>query len=102
MILSVISESELLVKPLREDDVEAVGRIGALLAEDAIEVVDVDRGIARLAARLRASHKALRLPDATIIATGLQMHCDLILGNDALWSRVPDVPYVRLDDIVST
>ena len=100
MILSVVTESELLVRPFRDRDAEAVERIGDLLSEDGIDVVEVSRGIARRAALLRANHGALRLPDATIIATAIDAGCDLIVGNDAEWSKLKDVPFARLDDII--
>ena len=100
MILSVVTESELLVRPFRERDAEVVERISDLLSEDGIEVIELGRAIARRAALLRAAHPALRLPDATIIATAIDAGCDLIVGNDAEWSKLKEVPYVRLDDII--
>lgn len=100
MFLSVVTESELLVRPYRDNDAEAIERIADLLSEDGIEVVEVDRAIARRAAMLRAGHAALRLPDATIIATALESRCDLIVGNDAEWAKLRGVPFARLDDVV--
>jgi predicted nucleic acid-binding protein len=99
LLLSAVTESELLVRPMREKNAEAVERIADLLSEDGIEVVPVDRMIGRRAARLRAEHKPLRLPDATIIATALDARCDLIVGNDKEWKNLKGIPYVHLDDI---
>ena len=58
--------SETLVRPLATghgDKVEAfVDGLG-------VEIVPVDREIARRAAELRSAHEALRLPDALVLAT---------------------------------
>ena len=46
--------------------------------------------IAREAARLRAKHgRRLRLPDALVVATALEVGADRILTTDAGWPRLP-------------
>lgn len=100
LVLSAVTEAEVLVRPLERGDDEALERIGDLFSEDGIRVVPIDRQIARRAARLRAMHRPLRLPDAMIVATALECGCDMVLGNDAEWSKLRDVPFVRLDDII--
>ncbi len=100
LIVSVVSESELLVRPYQRRDEEAIERIGDLLSEDGIRVVGLERNIARRAAELRAIYGTLRLPDATIIATALETECDLVLGNDEKWLKLRDVPYAHLNDII--
>jgi predicted nucleic acid-binding protein len=44
--------------------------------------------IAETAAELRAHHRALRLPDAVVIATGDVLGADAVLTGDARWRRV--------------
>ena len=102
----MITESELLVRPERDGNREAIERIGDLLSEDGIFVVDVDHRIARRAAALRGA--ALRndkgggfkLPDAIIIATAIETGCDVIVSRDGGWRRLTDIPIVHLDDVV--
>ena len=67
--------TEILVRPLRsgtaaivDDFVDAVP----------IEVVATNRGIARRAAELRATHRTLRLPDALSLATALQQRAEFL------------------------
>lgn len=66
LTIAASAYSETLVRPL------ATG-VGAPVEEFfrryGIEVVAVDREIARLAAELRAAHRSLRLPDALVLAT---------------------------------
>jgi predicted nucleic acid-binding protein len=83
---------------------EAIERIADLLSEDGIEVIEVDRAIARRSAMIRASQlragrKSLKLPDAMIIATALDARCDVIVGNDKDWKKREGLPLLFLDDI---
>jgi predicted nucleic acid-binding protein len=100
LIVSAITEAELLVRPERDQDAAAKERISDLLSEDGIFVVNVERRIARRAAALRGRTK-IALADAIIIATALETGCDAIVGNDGEWARkLDDIPFVRLDDIL--
>jgi predicted nucleic acid-binding protein len=68
LLIAASVYAEILVRPLqrgRDDAVDAFIR-----AIDAT-VVPIDRVIARRAAQLRGSHRALRLPDAISLATAL-------------------------------
>jgi predicted nucleic acid-binding protein len=100
MIVSAITEAELLVRPEREDNESARERIADLLSEHGIYVMGVDRRIARRSAAIRG-HSALKLPDAIIVATALETGCQAIVGNDGRWAKIGiDIPYIRLDDVV--
>ncbi len=100
VIVSAITEAELLVKPERDGNEAARERIEDLLSESGIYVVGVDRKIARRAAALRARAR-LKLPDAIIVATGLETGCEAIVGNDGQWSKQDaDIPFIRLDEVV--
>lgn len=99
-ILSVVTESEVLVKPLREQDREAIDRATVLLSEPTIQLLDVNREIGIKAAQLRADLN-LKLPDALIVATAIVAGCDAIVGNDKRCAtRVTEIPYVYLDETV--
>jgi predicted nucleic acid-binding protein len=99
LMVSVVTESELLVRPERDRDEAAIERIGDLLSEDGIYVVNVDRRIGRRAARLRAENRSA-LPDAIIVATAIETGCDAIVTNDGNWRRVTDIPVVILDEVL--
>jgi predicted nucleic acid-binding protein len=99
LIVSVITEAELLVRPEREQDAGAIERIRDLLSENGIYVVHVDRRIARRAAALSGQSR-FALADAIIIATAIETGCDAAVGNDGEWARKSiDIPFVRLDEI---
>ncbi len=99
-IISVVTEAELLVKPIRDADADAVQRIDDLLTEGSLSSIPVDRAIARRAATVRAELN-LPLPDAFIVATAVEAGCDAIVGNDARCARrVTEIPYAYLDALV--
>lgn len=80
--LSVITESELLVKPYREKNAAAIETINFFLNEfPNLKTIPVSREISRQAAKIRADFD-IRLPDAIILASALNNECDMIVGND--------------------
>jgi predicted nucleic acid-binding protein len=80
--LSVINEAELLVKPYRENNTAAIEAVNFFLEEfPNLKINLLNREISRQAAKIRAE-SGLRLPDAMILATAINNHCDLLLGND--------------------
>ncbi|MCH7698015.1 MAG: PIN domain-containing protein [Chloroflexi bacterium] len=99
-MLSVVTEIELLVRPLRDGTLQDVERVRALMDAQGFNVVPLDREIARAAAGVRAE-SGLRLPDAAVVATAMVTGCDVIVGNDARCAkRVKEIPYLLLDDLV--
>ena len=101
VIVSVITEAELIVKPEKDGNTEAIERIGDLLSEDGIYVIDVNRRIARKAASLRAQ-SGLKLPDAIIVATAIQTACEAVVGNDGAWRRLTEIPFVDLGELAKS
>lgn len=100
VMVSAVTEAELLVGPEREKDEGARERIGDLLSEHGIYVIGMDRRIARRAAAIRARTR-LKLPDAIIVATALETDCEAIVGNDGRWATSDvQIPFIQLDDVV--
>jgi len=103
LVLSTVSEAELLVAPLRQPDPEAASRpVHELLAgPPAFDVRPVSGQVARLAASYRARWN-LRLADALVAASAVDAGCDALLGNDARFHRLelPELRYLHLDDLL--
>ena len=101
-VISTIVEMELLVKPLREQDLGFVDGLNMFLRNERNLVVrSVDSLVARTAAALRARSR-LGAPDSLIAATAVVERCDAIIGNDADFARrSTEVPYLRLDRYTS-
>ena len=100
MVLSVLAEAELLVHPLRHNSGEAVDRVLAFVKDRSVNLVAVDRGLARDAASIRAKYN-LTLVDSVIVATAITAGCEALVGNDKTCAqRVTEIPYIYLDEAV--
>jgi len=66
----------------------AVKTTEAFVASIVDRVHDIDAAVAREAARLRARHKSLLLPDAFVLAVGVVLDADAVLTADARWAKV--------------
>ena len=89
-VVSSIIEMELLVKPIRENDLQAVDEILQFVEQtENLRVVEVSRSVALQAAVVRAA--GLAAPDALIIATGAAADCDATITNDGAWQRAVEM-----------
>ncbi len=85
LVLPGSAYAEVLVDPARKRRLGSVrSQIRALL----ISVEPIGEAIAERAADLRARHRALRLPDALVIAAGEELGAELVLTGDRRWPRV--------------
>ncbi len=98
--VSVVSELEMLVQPVREARWWEIEQIGTVLDAPQMHVVELTRAIARTAAQIRADRR-LSLADATIVATAVHAGCDVLVGNDERCAqRVREIPYVFLSALI--
>jgi len=88
LVLPVSAYSEALVAPFRQGG-EAVAMVESLIDAIPATVHPVTREIARSAAHMRAQHGTrLRLPDALVLATALELSADRLLTTDRGWPEV--------------
>jgi predicted nucleic acid-binding protein len=88
LALPASAYAECLVGPFRRG-ARPVAAVDAFLADLAIDVEPVTRQLAKRAAQLRAKHgRALRLPDALVLATALHLKAERVLTTDAAWPAV--------------
>lgn len=97
---SVITLSEVLVKPLRDDNEQLAEQYrDILLHVDGLTTVEVSAAIAEQAARLRSQY-SLRTPDAIQIATALDVGASTLLTNDIRWPSLQDLHILTLDSLI--
>ena len=85
LVVPASAYAEALVGPSRRG-AQAVATVDALLDALPAAVEPATREVARKAAALRARHgKALRLPDALVLATAAVLDADRVLTTDAGW-----------------
>jgi predicted nucleic acid-binding protein len=76
--------AECLVGPARRGDTE-IQIVRELVDRVPISIIPLDVAIATAAARLRAAHPSLRLPDALVIATAIENGADELVTTDRKW-----------------
>jgi len=87
-VVSAVSATELLIRPLRAGRDDVAQLILEFLRTFAnVDVVPVDLPVASVAARLRA-HEGMKVPDALIAASGFDRSAGVAISDDAGW---PDV-----------
>ena len=102
VVLSVVTEAELLVRPLRDNDLGKIAKIQVTTDAPNVSVVATSRKIAREAAAIRADID-INLPDAIIVATAIASRCDALVGNDRDCARrVKAIRYVYLEDEIAS
>jgi predicted nucleic acid-binding protein len=100
VVTSVITLTEVLVKPLRDGDTRLAEQYRDILLNiDGLTTVEVSVAIAEKAARLRSQY-SLRTPDAIQIATALHTGASALLTNDIRWPALPDVHILTLEQLV--
>lgn len=87
LVIPASAYAETLVVPYRNGRA-AVATLDAFLDALPATIEPISRAIASHAAKLRADHPSLRLPDALVIATAMTLRADLLLTTDRRWPAV--------------
>jgi len=92
---SVLTLGEVLVKPLEQGQVDLAARYEATLGPPVVTLVPLDRGGARIYARMRQD-RSIRSPDAIQLACAASAGCDVFITNDDRLSRkvVPGIQFI--------
>jgi predicted nucleic acid-binding protein len=102
VVTSVITLSEVLVKPLRDGDTQLAQQYrDILLNVEGLTLVEVSVAIAEKVAQLRSQY-SLRTPDAVHIATALQSGATALLTNDIRLPVLPNLQMLVLDKLIAT
>lgn len=91
VITSELSLAECLVKPVKDDNKEAITQFEQhMQTSSSMKVKAVSRGILRQSASVRAE-MGLKLPDAIHMATAIDQDCKTFISNDKkLKSKAPE------------
>jgi len=80
-LIAATTYAEALVRPVRSGE---MGIVDGFVEHGKVEIVPLDRRLARKTAELRARHRTLRLPDAVTLATALDREAELLTFDQAL------------------
>jgi predicted nucleic acid-binding protein len=97
MVVPASAYAELLVGPIRRGK-DAVAIVDAFVAALPAAIVPLGPGVARAAAALRAANPGrLRLPDAFVLGTAIELGADRVITADRRWPRVEGISVQLLD-----
>jgi len=98
LVLPASAYAECLVGPLRRSP-EAAATVDAFIEALPARIEPVTRSIARAAAALRARHgRAVRLPDALVLATAIELRAPRLLTTDGGWPAIDGIVQVIAPD----
>jgi len=100
LVTSVLTLTEVLTLPLREQQQETAAAYRSILLNSPhLQVVPVDMEVAEGGARLRAAYEGLKTPDAIQLAVAIQSGCGAFLTNDHRIPAVREIPVIQLSDL---
>lgn len=87
IITSILTFSECLVKPIRENNEHLKNRYENFFKRPSnkISFTKIDFDTIKVATEVRAKNNKIKLPDAIQIATAIQEKCDFILTGDGIF-----------------
>ncbi|QTD43794.1 type II toxin-antitoxin system VapC family toxin [Ottowia testudinis] len=92
--------TELLVKPLRDNDPIQVRHIKGLFDDGFVQLLSHDRAVLELAAQIRATQN-LRMIDAVHAATAIHHRCSVIItGDKGIAKRLKGIEVVDLNEFL--
>lgn len=100
VVTSTISLTEVLVRPLRQNDADLARQYREILQNsEGISCVPLSSEIAEEAARLRSENN-IRTPDAIQMATAILHGAESFLTNDAGLPSIPNLQLLVLNDLI--
>lgn len=98
-VTSVITIEEYMVFPYRNNQLQYIELFERLLQSLEIEVIPIDRRIARKAAKIRAEYKSYRSMDSLQLAVAPLAGCDMFLTNDKQLKSFKEQNCVLIDEL---
>jgi len=98
-VASIISLTEILVKPIREGNTSMEKQYKLLFTHfPNLSIVPVDQSVAEQAAYLRGKY-GIKTPDALIIASAILAEAELFITNDERLGQIKEIRCVALSQI---
>ena len=98
-VSSVITMEEYFVFPYRNKAYSLIDAFNRLVETIDMEIVEINREIAKKAAQIRAEYKGFKAMDALQLAVACLSACDLFLTNDKQLKQFKEVKCVTVEDL---
>lgn len=98
-ITSSITDTEYLFFPYRQNDNEKIATYEMFLKDFQFQILEPNRAITRLAAKIRAKYLGIKGMDALHLATSIYFNSDIFLTNDAQLKQASEANVVLVDDL---
>lgn len=98
-VTSVITIEEYFVYPYRVSEDKYIDLFEKMIQTLNFKVIDIDKTIAKSAAKIRAEYKAFKAMDALQIATAMLNECDLLLTNDKQLRQFKGIKCITVNDL---
>lgn len=96
---SSITDTEYLVFPYRMNDDTKIQAYESFLRDFDFEIVEPNRKITKLAAKIRAKYPSVKGMDSIHLATSIYLNCDIFLTNDIRLKQVSETNITLVDDL---
>lgn len=96
---SVLTYAEFCVKPEQLGKLEIITSFDDLIHDLDIDMVEINKDIARLTAKLRAKYTFLKTIDALQISSAIFYKCDLFFSNDSKLKNVNEINVVLVSEL---
>jgi predicted nucleic acid-binding protein len=99
-VTSIITLTEVLIKPLKDQNITAVKNYKFLLKNfPNLTLVNIDHHVAEKGAELRARY-GIRIPDALQVASAIENSATTFLSNDYHLKKVTEIEIVLLKEMM--
>lgn len=98
-LTSVITVEEYCVFPYKNKDYALIDMFHRLVATTNMEIVEINEGIAKKAAQIRAEYKGFKAMDALQLAVACLLKCDLFLTNDKQLRQFQEVKCLTVEEL---
>lgn len=98
-VTSVITMEEYFVFPYRNNNNAYIDMFNRLVATINMDIVEINREIAKKAAQIRAVYKGFKAMDAIQLAVACFEGCDLLLTNDKQLRQFKEIKCITVDEL---
>ena len=99
-VSSVITMEEYFVFPYRNKEYAFIDMFNRLVETTDMEIVEINQGIAKKAAQIRAEYKGFKAMDALQLAVACLSGCDLFLTNDKQLKRFKEMKCITVEELL--